>query len=46
VFLRGVVGAAGGWALIGRPEMTAAASATPQATSLYVYGVIPVADAR
>jgi hypothetical protein len=32
--------------MIGRPEMTAAASATPQATSLYVYGVIPVADAR
>jgi hypothetical protein len=26
--------------------MTAAASATPQATGLYVYGVIPAADAR
>jgi hypothetical protein len=32
--------------MTGRPEMTAATSATPQATSLYVYGVIPVADAR
>ena len=30
----------------GRPEMTAAGSATPQATRLYVYGVIPAADAR
>jgi hypothetical protein len=32
--------------MTGRPEMTAAASATPQATRLYVYGVIPAADAR
>jgi Gas vesicle synthesis protein GvpL/GvpF len=32
--------------MTGRAEMTAAASATPQATSLYVYGVIPAADAR
>jgi hypothetical protein len=32
--------------MTGRPEMTAAASATSQATSLYVYGVIPAADAR
>jgi hypothetical protein len=32
--------------MTGRPEMTAAASATSQATALYVYGVIPVADAR
>jgi hypothetical protein len=32
--------------MTGRSEMTAAASATPQATSLYVYGVIPAADAR
>ncbi|MCW3065729.1 MAG: gvpF [Solirubrobacterales bacterium] len=31
--------------MTGRPEMTADASATPQATSLYVYGVIPAADA-
>ncbi|MCW3015217.1 MAG: gvpF [Solirubrobacterales bacterium] len=31
--------------MTGHPEMTAAASATPQATSLYVYGVIPAADA-
>jgi hypothetical protein len=27
------------------PEMTVPASATPQATSIYVYGVIPAADA-
>jgi hypothetical protein len=31
--------------MTGRPEMTAAASATSQATALYVYGVIPAADA-
>jgi hypothetical protein len=30
----------------GRTEMTATASATPRATALYVYGVIPAADAR
>jgi Gas vesicle synthesis protein GvpL/GvpF len=30
----------------GHPEMTEAAPATPRATSLYVYGVIPAADAR
>jgi hypothetical protein len=32
--------------MTGRTEMTEAGSATPQATSLYVYGVIPAADAR
>jgi hypothetical protein len=31
--------------MTGHPEMTEAASATPQGTSLYVYGVIPAADA-
>jgi hypothetical protein len=31
--------------MTGRTEMTAAASATPRATGLYVYGVIPAADA-
>jgi hypothetical protein len=32
--------------MTGHTEMTSAASDTPQATSLYVYGVIPAADAR
>jgi hypothetical protein len=32
--------------MTGHPEMTEAAAATPQTTSLYVYGVIPAADAR
>jgi hypothetical protein len=31
--------------MTGHTEMTEAGSATPQATSLYVYGVIPAADA-
>src|SRR5260221_12363346 len=32
--------------MTGHTETTATASATPQATALYVYGVIPAADAR
>jgi hypothetical protein len=32
--------------MTGHTKMTEAASATPQATSLYVYGVVPAADAR
>jgi hypothetical protein len=32
--------------MTGHPEMIDAAAATPQRTSLYVYGVIPAADAR
>jgi hypothetical protein len=32
--------------MTGSPEMTAAASAPPQGTRLYVYGVVPAADAR